>query len=110
MQTVRIGKYFYIYRQPRRAQFIENIAANVCGSFDLILDDGGHTMNQQIVSIETLFKYLKKDGIYLVKDCHTSYWSSYGGGLKNTNSFIEYSKNLINYINQDRNGLFRKSN
>ena len=30
---------------------------------------------------------------------HTSYWKKYGGGYKNKNSFIEYSKNFIDKIN-----------
>jgi hypothetical protein len=30
---------------------------------------------------------------------HTSYWLSYGGGYKRRGTFIEYSKNFIDYIN-----------
>ena len=45
------------------------------GDFDLIIDDGGHTMKQQITSFVTLFPYLKSGGIYIIEDLHTSYWS-----------------------------------
>ena len=100
------GISIYIGDQADR-DFLENVAENEV-NFDLILDDGGHTMNQQIVSLETLFKYLKKGGIYMVEDCHTSYWPAYGGGLKNPNSFIEYSKVLIDRLNQYHNGMFRE--
>jgi hypothetical protein len=30
---------------------------------------------------------------------HTSYWEEYGGGYKKEGTFIEYSKNFIDYIN-----------
>jgi hypothetical protein len=69
------------------------------GQFDIIVDDGGHTMNQQNVSFNTLFKSVTNGGVYLCEDCHTSYWSNYGGGYKNKNSFIEFSKKLIDIIN-----------
>lgn len=65
---------------------------------DFIIDDGGHTMEQQIVSFEMLFHKVKEGGIYLVEDTHTSYWKSFHGGLKNENSFIEYSKNYIDSL------------
>lgn len=66
---------------------------------DIVIDDGGHTMNQQIVSFEELYGHVKDGGIYLCEDLHTSYWEVYGGGYKKQGSFIEYSKNFIDSIN-----------
>lgn len=66
---------------------------------DIVIDDGGHTMRQQIVSFEELYAHIKDDGIYLVEDLHTSYWGNFGGGYKDPKTFIEYSKNFIDYIN-----------
>ncbi len=66
---------------------------------DILIDDGGHTMQQQIVTFEELFDMVKPDGVYLCEDLHTSYWLTYGGGHKRHGSFIEYSKNFIDYIN-----------
>ncbi len=65
---------------------------------DIILDDGGHTMQQQIVSFEQLYLKVKEGGLYIVEDTHSSYWHAFGGGLKNKNSFIEYAKNLIDSL------------
>ena len=66
---------------------------------DVFIDDGGHTMKQQIVSFEEGYRHIKEGGVYLCEDLHTSYWSEYGGGYKRGNSFIEYSKNWIDSIN-----------
>lgn len=67
------------------------------GKIDLLIDDGGHTMNQQIVTFEELFDLVDDNGIYLCEDLHTSYMELYGGEYKG-NTFIEYSKNLIDYL------------
>jgi cephalosporin hydroxylase len=66
---------------------------------DIIIDDGGHTMRQQRTSFEELFDHVKDDGVYLIEDLHTSYWALFGGGHKRKNTFIEYSKNFIDYLN-----------
>ncbi len=41
-------------------------------SFDVILDDGGHTVKQQRISLETLWKYVKIGGLYIIEDLHTN--------------------------------------
>jgi len=66
---------------------------------DILIDDGGHTMLQQIITYEELFSHIKPDGVYLCEDLHTSYMTEFGGGLKRKGTFIEYSKNFIDYIN-----------
>ena len=65
---------------------------------DILIDDGGHSMRQQIVSFEELFDHIKTDGLYLCEDLQTSYWLEYGGGHKRRGTFIEYAKNLIDAI------------
>jgi hypothetical protein len=78
--------------------FLEKVK-NEIPPIDILIDDGGHTMLQQITSFEVLFDHIKADGIYLCEDLHTSYWKKYGGGHKRKGSFIEYSKNLIDKLN-----------
>jgi hypothetical protein len=67
---------------------------------DIVIDDGGHTMDQQIVSFENLYLKVREGGIYLVEDTHTSYWHEFHGGLKKADTFIEYSKNLIDSLHK----------
>lgn len=66
---------------------------------DILIDDGGHTMKQQISTYEELFPYIDENGVYLCEDLHTSYWPEWGGGYKKRGTFIEYSKNFIDSIN-----------
>ncbi|MFC4161611.1 class I SAM-dependent methyltransferase [Chitinimonas lacunae] len=68
------------------------------GPFDIVLDDGGHTMTQQVVSLQELYGHVKDNGIYMCEDLHTSYWRSFGGGYRNPFSFIEFAKTLIDEI------------
>ena len=78
--------------------FLEGVI-NKIPKLDILIDDGGHTMKQQIISYEVLFKHIKENGVYLCEDCHTSYWNQWGGGYKRRGSFIEYTKNWIDYLN-----------
>jgi Methyltransferase domain len=68
------------------------------GPFDLIVDDGGHKMHQQITSFRHLWPCLKDGGLYIVEDTHTSYWPGFGGGLREPASFIEFAKSLIDQM------------
>ncbi len=76
--------------------------ASVCDQIppvDILIDDGGHTMIQQINTFEVLYDHVKGGGIYLCEDLHTSYWANYGGGHKRKDSFIEYIKDYIDKLN-----------
>ncbi|MDO5581309.1 MAG: class I SAM-dependent methyltransferase [Planctomycetia bacterium] len=66
---------------------------------DIFLDDGGHTMKQQIVTFEEMYGHVANNGIYMCEDLHTSYWGDYQGGYRNPGSFIEYSKHFIDRMN-----------
>ena len=70
------------------------------GKFDIIIDDGGHTMDQQITTLKCMFPYLNDGGVFAVEDTHTSYWVNWGGGYKSQHSFLEYSKGLTDIVNQ----------
>ena len=70
------------------------------GPFDIIIDDGSHVNEHQILTFEYLFPKLKPGGVYIMEDIHTSYWESHGGGY-GTDSFVEYSKKLSDMINYE---------
>jgi hypothetical protein len=80
------------------AEFLRRVAEEH-GPFDIIIDDGGHEMRQQIVTAETLFPQLADGGLFLVEDCHTSYWDSHDGGLKREGTFMEWVKDRVDDVN-----------
>ncbi len=70
------------------------------GNFDIILDDGGHQMDQQITSFKILFPALKSGGLYIIEDLATSYMVA-PGNLKRsipgtTSSFLQQLVDEIN--------------
>lgn len=67
--------------------------------FDILIDDGGHGMEMQITTFEVLYDHVKSNGVYLCEDCHTSYSPRYEGGYKKPTTYIEYSKNFVDFIN-----------
>lgn len=86
----------FIGSQSDRA-FLRDVKAKI-PKVDILLDDGGHTMKQQIVTFEELFDHIKSDGVYMCEDCHTSYLKSYGGGYLRKGTFIEYTKKMIDKL------------
>lgn len=83
--------------------FLASLAAQV-GDLDAILDDGGHRMDQQILTFEHLYPVLKDGGVYLCEDVHTSYDPSHGGGLGEPDTFIEYMKKRVDDLHGWYNG------
>jgi hypothetical protein len=73
--------------------------ADELGPVDIVIEDGGHTMGQQIATFEEVFYRMSDFGVYLTEDLHTSYWARYGGGVRRPGTFIEYAKTLIDRLN-----------
>jgi hypothetical protein len=78
--------------------FLRSLVAQT-GPIDVVIDDGGHTMGQQIATFEEVYPRLTDNGVYLVEDVHTSYWKRYGGGHRREGTFIEYAKALVDQLN-----------
>jgi cephalosporin hydroxylase len=65
---------------------------------DIVIDDGGHTMAQQITTFEEFYPHVQPHGIYLCEDLHTSYLPPYGGGYEKDGTFIRYSTKLVDQL------------
>lgn len=52
------------------------------GEVDILLDDGGHTFEQQIVTVESALPHIKDGGLLVVEDTHTSYMKEFGGRVQ----------------------------
>ena len=71
------------------------------GYFDVIVDDGGHSMKQQITSLIHLFPKVRSGGVYVIEDLHTSYFSDADSGYLVNTTTIEFIKRLIDDIQDE---------
>ena len=67
--------------------------------FDIIIDDGGHRMYQQQISLIKLWKHLNKGGIYVIEDLATSYWPKFCE--EDETPTIEVLKDRIDSLNKE---------
>ncbi|HWH94957.1 MAG TPA: class I SAM-dependent methyltransferase [Baekduia sp.] len=83
------------------AAALDRFVAELGGNYDFILDDGGHTMVQQIVSFEVLWPQVMPGGVYAVEDLGTSYFKEYGGeDLGHPATAVAYVKDLVDAVNR----------
>ena len=79
----------FVADQADRAQ-LAAVIDQFGGGYDIIVDDGGHSMEMQQVSVGRLFKYVKPGGYYVIEDVHSTLperWSGFGveaGGANST--------------------------
>jgi hypothetical protein len=93
LHFVDMTKYFIQYFSKRsQYHFLDQANINVLknfgqkfGQFDIIIDDGGHVMEQQINSFKVLFDFVKPGGMYVIEDLHTSYNKNYHGSYHQVN-------------------------
>jgi demethylmacrocin O-methyltransferase len=83
--------------QANRHQLQAAIATS--GSdIDVLIDDGGHTMEQQQVSLGFLFKHVRPGGYYVIEDVHTSLpalWKGYGVTRDGANTTLRMLENFM---------------
>lgn len=68
------------------------------GPFDVVLDDGGHAMDMQQISLGYLFPHVRPGGFYVVEDVHTSlgrYHGGYGLSLFGGNSTFRVFETFV---------------
>lgn len=67
------------------------------GKVDIILDDGGHTNKQQIITTISAIKHINDNGMLVCEDTHASYMEEFNNPSEY--SFIEFVKKTINDVN-----------
>ena len=86
---------------------LERMLTKSGGEFDVIVDDGGHTMAQQIISIEFLLpKALKPGGLYFLEDMHSSYYVGRRGKFRGMYT-VDFVANTINDMHKTEFGSSR---
>lgn len=83
----------HICDQSDRNQLTDLVRATF-QEYDIIIDDGGHMMHQQQITLATMFKYLKSGGIFVIEDLHTSGNPAYAnlGDTETLQMLIEFNQ------------------
>lgn len=83
--------------QSRRAD-LERLAA-AHGPFDIVLDDGSHMWDHQILTLQTLFRAVKPGGFYVLEDIDTSF-GDYVPHYRGTSDISAYAylQRLTEYV------------
>lgn len=76
---------------------LEHVISKTGTNIDLIVDDGSHDVIYQQISFGVLFKHLKKGGIYIIEDLHTSFLDEW---LKNHNFDSDYDYTAYNVVSK----------
>jgi len=97
-REVAAGKIHVEIGSQADAQFLASVNATH-GPFDIVIDDGSHVFDHQVTSFRLLFPLLRSPGIYLVEDVHTSYFPSFGGGIRLPGTFMEFAKSVLDQVN-----------
>lgn len=67
------------------------------GQFDLIIDDGGHTNRQQMITLLNSIELLKDGGKLVIEDVHCSYIKEFGNPSKY--SFVNFAFKIVHKLN-----------
>ena len=77
--------------------FWENFYKKV-GKIDILIDDGGHTNEQQINTLLSSYENINEDGTIIIEDTHTSYLKEFGNPSKY--SFMNFCNKIIDDQNK----------
>jgi hypothetical protein len=67
------------------------------GPVDVVVDDGGHRFEQQIVTTLACLPHINDGGVLIVEDTHSNYLPEFGG--PSDHSFMAFAKDMIDGIN-----------
>ena len=66
---------------------------------DILIDDGGHRMEQQINTVRgALPARSSRTASICARTCYTSLWPEYDAGYRHAGSFLEYTKALVDRL------------
>lgn len=119
-QEVVSGKHHRIVLhqldQSKREDLASFAAANLEGTFDLVVDDASHLMRDQQQTLGMLFRLVKPGGYFVIEDLHSSNSSDYDVELDGSNSTLAMIQAALagngwhsNYMRDDEEAFLNDS-
>lgn len=75
------------------------------GKVDVLIDDGGHTNRQQIVTSHYAIQNINDGGVLIVEDVHTNYFREFGNPSRY--SFVNFAHRIVDGVNSRAYSLHR---
>lgn len=75
------------------------------GKVDILIDDGGHTNRQQIVTSHYAIQNINDGGLLIVEDVHTNYFREFGNPSRY--SFVNFAHRIVDGVNSRSYALRR---
>ena len=85
-------------------EFWSNLFQKI-GKVDVLIDDGGHTNRQQIVTTHHAIQNINDEGVLIIEDVHTNYFREFGNPSRY--SFINFACRIVDSINSRAYSLRR---
>jgi voltage-gated potassium channel Kch len=89
------------------AAFLRRVVQEI-GHVDIVIDDGSHVNAHVIAAFRALFPLLNREGLYVVEDLQTSYWTevagqAWGGSqdLGAPHTSMTFFKSLVDGLNHE---------
>lgn len=83
----------------RNPTILQTIASDAKG-FDVVIDDGCHHADAQVISFTTLWPFIKPKGLYIIEDCFTWSDSHFDSTVNGYQWLTERVKDLFLHGNQ----------
>lgn len=96
---------FEIYIGDQASDLFWNNLFQKIGKVDVLIDDGGHTNQQQIVTTHQAIQNIKDEGVIIIEDVHTNYFREFGNPSRY--SFINFAHLIVDSINSRTYSLRR---
>lgn len=74
---------------------------NMLPHFDIVIDDGSHFSEHQILTFKKLFPHMNEGGVYFVEDTHSSYMDTFNGNRHRPDTFINWCKGIVDILHED---------
>jgi hypothetical protein len=75
------------------------------GKVDVVIDDGGHTNRQQIITSHYAIQNINNGGLLIVEDVHTNYFREFGNPSRY--SFVNFAHRIVDGVNSRAYSLRR---
>jgi hypothetical protein len=99
---------FKIFIGDQRSKIFWSKIKKKIGEIDILIDDGGHTNEQNINTIINALPLMSNKSKIIIEDTHCSYMSSFGNPHKY--STINFCKTIIDSINLESELLYNSQN